>query len=37
VTPYGCGGASKQMLGLIETLPLENVLMKKFHTTEMAS
>ena len=36
-TPYGRGGASKRMLDLIETLPLDNVLMKKFHTLEVAS
>jgi len=36
-TPYGRGGASKRMVELIETLPLDNVLMKKFHTLEVAS
>lgn len=33
-TPYGRGGASSRMVELIETLPLDNVLMKKFHTLD---
>ena len=33
-TPYGRGGASVKMARLLETLPLENVLMKKFHTID---
>jgi GDP/UDP-N,N'-diacetylbacillosamine 2-epimerase (hydrolysing) len=36
-TPYGRGGASKRMAQLLETLPLENVLMKKFHNLDVAS
>lgn len=33
-TPYGRGGASVKMARLLETLPLENVLMKKFYVPE---
>ncbi len=36
-TPYGRGGASKEIARLLETLPLDNVLMKKFHALEVAS
>jgi GDP/UDP-N,N'-diacetylbacillosamine 2-epimerase (hydrolysing) len=36
-TPYGKGGASSTIARHLETLPLENVLMKKFHTLEVAS
>ena len=36
-TPYGQGGASERIATLLETLPLDNVLMKKFHTLEVAS
>ncbi len=36
-TPYGKGGASKKIAQLLETLPLDNVLMKKFHALEVAS
>jgi len=36
-TPYGTGGASKKIALHLETLPLDNVLMKKFHTLEVAS
>ncbi len=36
-TPYGRGGASKEIARLLETLPLDNVLMKEFHSLEVAS
>lgn len=36
-TPYGRGGAAKRMVALLETLPLDNVLMKKFHNLDVAS
>lgn len=36
-TPYGRGGASEKIARLLETLPLDNVLMKQFHTLEVAS
>jgi len=36
-TPYGRGGAAKRMARLLETLPLENVLIKKFHNLDAAS
>ncbi|MEQ9518309.1 MAG: UDP-N-acetylglucosamine 2-epimerase [Parvibaculum sp.] len=35
-TPYGQGGASIKMARLLETLPLENVLMKRFHVMDAA-
>jgi len=36
-TPYGKGGASNKIARHLETLALDNVLMKKFHTLEVAS